>query len=74
MAQVFIEEEPIAEIMVTKSKKKKTKEPVLKYIDYSYDTTLDGKFKSKNELFTSYIELKKQYDAEAQKKISNLIK
>ena len=57
-----------------KELKKTTEEPVLKFRDYSYAATSEGQFKSKDELFASYIELRKKSLAEAQKQMSSLIK
>jgi len=60
MSKVFIEEEqPATQIVVAKSKKKKIEEYVLKYRDYSYATAHEGKFKRKNEMLTSYVELRR---------------
>ncbi len=76
MPITFIEDESTQKIVVPKPKEKeKNNEDItLQYIKHSYAYAFEGQFKSKNELFTSYMELKKHSLTEAQKKISSIIK
>ncbi len=57
----------------SKEETKNSIEPVVKFINYNYATTLEDQFKSKHDLFVHYLNQRKNSLAQAQKQMSSLI-
>ncbi len=57
----------------SEGKKEVAPEPVLKYRKYSYASAQGTEFKSKQDLFTHYLDQRKESLVQAHKKMSDLI-